>query len=489
MSFSVHKPEGSDALFEHGDTLEPKQWLDIGPENMRFVPLHLVNHNLTQTRRAYAQGPLQELQRSIVHEEPDGTHRYELQNAPHYNFVPETDIYGYLSQHAVAYRTGSVVSPDELIPCCWQDVDPSTSGTDQGQEKGFIIVLSGHRRTKAIINDVVETGRNLDTVRITAFVDYARSLHTAIDKQYRENNHERLSPFEDAQAIHYRYTYGLGNIITRNDGTVGPEFISAADCARRLGVSYDKVLNAISFMRLPQTVQDRVEHGFLPYSRALDIYQVMRAYAGYCVRKMDAEGFIDELIDSIGVSSTQVSSLRNYLIKDLATIMFENSSHDIIETDDAQYPPLVKKYRLQIDDEISHITDMTLSWASPKFQKYMRARIDDFSKHIQAGFAVIEDSSEIEKRAQLTRYLQIAAQLRTIMNDLSKQLEIVLMPGSHFKDRSPLMTPRVQALLQDIMERLQVGDHQAIAAARAMIRLLDVAIEAETVDAQESMNF
>ena len=129
------------------------------------------------------------------------------------------------------------------------------------------ILVAGHRRVLAMDHLIDESGNysrlGADHVDINANVFSGLSLLDALRLQIAENSHEGLPIHEDAYSIRMFY---------EESGH------SLAQCARELGRSEEKVRLAVRFSELPQAVRATVEDGLVPYSAAVALAPLARAY-------------------------------------------------------------------------------------------------------------------------------------------------------------------------------------------------------------------
>ncbi len=135
------------------------------------------------------------------------------------------------------------------------------------QDGSCYMLVAGHRRVLAIDHLIKESegysGFAADDIAINANVFSELSLLDALRLQIAENSHEGLPIHEDAYSIRMFY---------EESGH------SLAQCARELGRSEEKVRLAVRFSELPQAVRATVEDGLVPYTAAVALAPLARAY-------------------------------------------------------------------------------------------------------------------------------------------------------------------------------------------------------------------
>lgn len=214
--------------------------IEVGPANLNFVQLSSV-HELAQIRQEYDEKGIEELARSIV------IHPEELRRAAQardyaaisqaldlshpliLNKLDSDHLPVYISDHAQYYDTGE----PECIPHEDQDV---------------LVLISGHRRRRALELIAKEYGFDLDRLYVGSTIHENLSLHEAQRKQYAENISQRPPAVDEAKVIsnYYKVEQAAGRPVT----------LQAV--AHQFGCSESKVASAIAFDRLPKEIREYV---------------------------------------------------------------------------------------------------------------------------------------------------------------------------------------------------------------------------------------
>lgn len=176
----------------------------------------------------------------------------------------------------------------QLLTEFWEsddgDVEMSSIYHEEGQR--FSAVIAGHRRLTAIPIAVAHaTGvknRSHDSIWVPVNTihdpDYIHGLQT----QYRENAHKLVPLWQEA------------DVITRTRRWLGDKKnqISFTELADYLGITPERVSNAVRFTALPRYIQDYVAEGILRSSDALEL-ETIGSSLGFRLLKEKISG--DEL--------------------------------------------------------------------------------------------------------------------------------------------------------------------------------------------------
>jgi hypothetical protein len=233
--------------------------IEIGPENVQWIPIKAVNI-LPQTRTEYTEEAMVQLEDSLMETDEDGRVKIKLLHPPTLNVFRS--------------RTASRQYVEDLNACWELDNPVTTSIKPNKTENGdvYTVLIAGHRRMHAILRILEKNEIDLDRVDVAFSVEDDLDFYQALDLQYRENEHQRLSPWQDARAISSRYRAGVER----------GEFESFADCSRAMGVTPERVSDAWKFYQLPKFLQEEVRNQKdtrFTYGKAVHIYHLAHAYA------------------------------------------------------------------------------------------------------------------------------------------------------------------------------------------------------------------
>jgi hypothetical protein len=264
--------------------------IEIGPPNLKWVPLNAVNI-LPQVRTDYPEEAMIQLKDSLLEKDENGRVQINLLHPPTLNiFNSRTQARNYVRD----------------LNACW-DLDHNVTAVkpyDTGKGPLYAALIAGHRRILAIELAIDEIGINPDDVDVMFSVHEGMDFYAAMDLQYKENEHTRLNPWQDARAIASRYRAGVER----------GEFNSFADCARSMGVTAEKVSDAWRFYQLPMFLQDDVRDlrdTRFTYGKAIKIYEIAKALSASVMSKWARNelGLDEESMDEFNLE-LQKSSLE-----------------------------------------------------------------------------------------------------------------------------------------------------------------------------------
>ena len=203
---------------------------------------------LSQTRKHMQPEGMDELTRAIESLDDEGRPRNELFHPPMVNRMDHAHAETYVADLNLCHGTSHTL--DDLV-----------LGSD-GQYK---VVIAGHRRRFAAGRLIDKYGADPATSTLPCSVYENLSFREALRKQIDENTHQSLSVTEVARAIQATYRYGIAT----------GSYVSIPDCVHDLPFGDEKVRNALKFCELPDTLQEWVENGHLPYGTAVALHPMM----------------------------------------------------------------------------------------------------------------------------------------------------------------------------------------------------------------------
>ncbi|HJM04226.1 MAG TPA: hypothetical protein QF549_01140 [Candidatus Saccharimonadaceae bacterium] len=238
-----------------------QELIEFGPSSLEAVPLLAIN-KFEQVRTNYDQERLEELATSIMKEgslgkggsvgsadfnlvEPIGVGRHD-----------KSSLRRYINDHGEYHQ---IARADRKTP---SDLRPLDDGR-------FIILNYGHRRTLAIHSLIQAFGLDAERATVSSHVGDNIEFAKALADQLRENNHDRLPPYDEARAIALQY-----DDLIRKTG-VAPNI---KKLGLELGFSETKVRDALAFATLPRRIQAFAADGLLPFGVIRNLQPLQEAY-------------------------------------------------------------------------------------------------------------------------------------------------------------------------------------------------------------------
>lgn len=143
----------------------------------------------------------------------------------------------------------------------------------QNPNGNYYIVIAGHRRTLAsllVADWMQQNGQSGESIKITANIHSHITLLDALRKQISENTHQQVAPSDEAYAIRQFFDRAA---------------LSKTACAHELGLSLDKIRNAVDYIELPIEVRKLVETNIVSYTRSLTLIPLLRRYRELQIRE------------------------------------------------------------------------------------------------------------------------------------------------------------------------------------------------------------
>lgn len=267
--------------------------IEFGPKNTEPVSLSHINE-LEQIRKTYDQEAIEDLARSMTHENSEtGEISFDMYNPLLAAYLTREEAEEYVAQHAAFY--GSSRSIHELIP---------------DQHGNYVILISGHRRKRAIEFIMQENGGvTPDQINVNVNLRRGITFEEALIAQIRENTYEKVSPVETAKNIEQLYIYLL------NKTGKKPTY---REISAKTSLSESVVGTALQFQQLPDSIKTlATTHGdILPYSTLVKLEPLMRKYGElYDLEKSFGNSMNDEkrevyVENKLQIAINQIVGLR-----------------------------------------------------------------------------------------------------------------------------------------------------------------------------------
>lgn len=227
-----------------GDVLDndATDFIDFGPKSVSPVTYALINELPQQVRKTYEPAQIDDLAIAMTIPPPsDGAEvEFDMFNPLLCAHLSHEDTVQYLKEYSEFYGVETDVS----------ELRPDENGR-------YTILISGHRRKRAIRQLISEN--DLDISKVRAHVNQRDSItfEKALVAQVRENTYEKVPPEEVARHIEQFYKYLC---------STQPEKPTYREIARKLGQSESIVRTALRFCSLPEEIQELAHNKTLPYS-------------------------------------------------------------------------------------------------------------------------------------------------------------------------------------------------------------------------------
>lgn len=152
----------------------------------------------------------------------------------------------------------------------------------------YTILISGHRRKRAIRQLISEN--DLDISKVRAHVNQRDSItfEKALVAQVRENTYEKVPPEEVARHIEQFYKYLC---------STQPEKPTYREIARKLGQSESIVRTALRFCSLPEEIQELAHNKTLPYSILVKLDKIHEKRKEFYEKEQERGHSFSETID------------------------------------------------------------------------------------------------------------------------------------------------------------------------------------------------
>lgn len=180
-------------------------------------------------------------------------------------------------------------------------------------------VIAGHRRVSASVV-VAEKDLGLEQEQglwLPAQVTENPTFYQGLQTQFQENSHRQVPLWREAEAIAATVLMG------RETGQL-PTY---AQVAAYLGVSEERVSNAVSFHALPEVIKDRVRAGNLTQESAINLERIGVALAMRELKNCIADDDYALLLKKYYALSLRVDELRPLLDTYGQTDDWESSLH------------------------------------------------------------------------------------------------------------------------------------------------------------------
>jgi hypothetical protein len=344
------------------------------------------------------------------------------------------------------------------LNACWKsDLSYSDCNLLPGSNRfSMAAIIAGHRRTLASIAVArTLTGSDMPNLWIPVQPQINPSFFDGLRTQFQENSHKRVPLWEEADSISAVVRWGRGN------GTL-PTY---ADAAVYLGITTERISNAVSFFALPETIKERVRRGSLTQESAIHLERIGAAKA---VRLL--EGKVEE---------------------DTHIKMIKKLYHRQLRVDELR--PYLDEYGLVDEWEATLDTELTRLLANDKKSSYVGSRVSEIlglDQLINMDGGVDTRDSRVNGLLADRRRLQPEAlrSLRTLLAALGADAQRLrfAIDNPDRNDSSLLSTPIItnsphsRKTWQSIVEQMEVvisldsSDSQIITALDAVIGNLTV---------------
>jgi len=165
-------------------------------------------------------------------------------------------------------------------------------------------IIAGHRRTLASYVLAQEiSGEQTPDLWIPVQHQIDPSFYEGLQTQYQENSHKAVPLWQEADSIAATVRWG------RRTGQLG----SYTDVADYLGVTAERVSNAVSYDALPKLVKDRVRHGSLTQENAILLERIGSALAVRMLNSILGPDQIEDMKQRLRKRQLRVDELRPYM--------------------------------------------------------------------------------------------------------------------------------------------------------------------------------
>lgn len=238
--------------------------VEFGPHTIGWVSLPDINV-IEQIRKSYPPEQISALAESIevVGDDDDQATGFNLANPVAVAKLTPDHATRYIEEHADFYG---------------QDAPTDVQAADDGY---CSILIAGHRRRMAIKSLVEKHELDPSAVVIASSLHDNISFEDALALQVRENTYEKVPAHEEAKNIQLYYNYLQNKSPNKR--------VTFRQVAAHTGRSESTVSQALSFMTLPDSIQDYVANNALPYTTVASLKPLMEAYDEYYVQKNDSQ--------------------------------------------------------------------------------------------------------------------------------------------------------------------------------------------------------
>ena len=258
-----------------GDVLDndATDFIDFGPKSVSPVTYALINELPQQVRKTYEPAQIDDLAIAMTIPPPsDGAEvEFDMFNPLLCAHLSHEDTVQYLKEYSEFYGVETDVS----------ELRPDENGR-------YTILISGHRRKRAIRQLISEN--DLDISKVRAHVNQRDSItfEKALVAQVRENTYEKVPPEEVARHIEQFYKYLC---------STQPEKPTYREIARKLGQSESIVRTALRFCSLPEEIQELAHNKTLPYSILVKLDKIHEKRKEFYEKEQERGHSFSETID------------------------------------------------------------------------------------------------------------------------------------------------------------------------------------------------
>ena len=258
-----------------GDVLDndATDFIDFGPKSVSPVTYALINELPQQVRKTYEPAQIDDLAIAMTIPPPsDGAEvEFDMFNPLLCAHLSHEDTVQYLKEYSEFYGVETDVS----------ELRPDENGR-------YTILISGHRRKRAIRQLISEN--DLDISKVRAHVNQRDSItfEKALVAQVRENTYEKVPPEEVARHIEQFYKYLC---------STQPEKPPHREIARKLGQSESIVRTALRFCSLPEEIQELAHNKTLPYSILVKLDKIHEKRKEFYEKEQERGHSFSETID------------------------------------------------------------------------------------------------------------------------------------------------------------------------------------------------
>ena len=258
-----------------GDVLDndATDFIDFGPKSVSPVTYALINELPQQVRKTYEPAQIDDLAIAMTIPPPsDGAEvEFEMFNPLLCAHLSHEDTVQYLKEYSEFYGVETDVA----------ELRPDENGR-------YTILISGHRRKRAIRQLISEN--DLDISKVRAHVNQRDSItfEKALVAQVRENTYEKVPPEEVARHIEQFYKYLC---------STQPEKPTYREIARKLGQSESIVRTALRFCSLPEEIQELAHNKTLPYSILVKLDKIHEKRKEFYEKEQERGHSFSETID------------------------------------------------------------------------------------------------------------------------------------------------------------------------------------------------
>ena len=258
-----------------GDVLDndATDFIDFGPKSVSPVTYALINELPQQVRKTYEPAQIDDLAIAMTIPPPsDGAEvEFDMFNPLLCAHLSHEDTVQYLKEYSEFYGVETDVS----------ELRPDENGR-------YTILISGHRRKRAIRQLISEN--DLDISKVRAHVNQRDSItfEKALVAQVRENTYEKVPPEEVARHIEQFYKYLC---------STQPEKPTYREIARKLGQSESIVRTALRFCSLPEEIQELAHNKTLPYSIIVKLDKIHEKRKEFYEKEQERGHSFSETID------------------------------------------------------------------------------------------------------------------------------------------------------------------------------------------------